>query len=397
MPTCAWWKTPRGPRLLVPTWYEEEQRLRLAVIDPYACKLVQEWNVDGNVDGLLPLVGEGLYYASVCRGRLLRAQPAKRRLVTLAENPVAVQCQCLAISPQRVLAVDSYDCGHAFALDLKTGEREDHGKVWQDDHRCNYGPAAFAGSGGRYFLANHGEGMPALWVTDTKTDRHWKVGPAAIQLVMMSDGTVWGATGPNPAGYRFSLQRCWTPQWQARSGTVFRYRPGQQQVDLIPALPQAGPIVEAPGKPGLVLAARHAELCAYDPQADRIVATVPLAGKALAAAAGTTRAVAYLVLSGPELWACRRQGEGWELSRVVDDFGPTDRGFFVLPESRRVVGIAADGLVTVYDPRTRQLSRIPGPAPQPAGPAVDPEEDAWYYAHKQVYRYALTGGTSGGD
>jgi len=385
----AWWRTGEDARLLTPIWHDEEQRVRLAVVDPFARRVVDEWEVDDNVDALIPLPGPGLHYASVCRGRLLKADPAKRRLVTLAENPVAIRCRCLAISPQRVLGTDSYDCGHAFTLDLKSAERRDHGKVWQDDHRCNYGPAAFAGTEGRYFLANHSEGMPALWVTDTRTDLHRQVGPSAIQLVAMRDGTVWGTTGPNPAGIRFDPRRCWVPGWQARFGSVFRYRPGQRQVDTISALSPAGPIVEAPGSLGLVIAAREAVLCVYDPEAEKIVQEIPLPGKALAAAHEAGQDAAYFVLEGSLLYACRKQRDTWKLTQVAADFGPVDRGFFTLPRTGRVLGVAADGMVTVYHLDSNKVTKMQGPPPEPTGPAVDLENDAWYFADDGVFRYTL--------
>jgi DNA-binding beta-propeller fold protein YncE len=77
------------------------------------------------------------------------------------------------------------------------------------------------------------------------------------------------------------------------------------------------------------------------------------------------------------------------IDELAPGFGPSDRGVFVLPDSGRLVGVAADGTVSVYDPETNAVSSISGPPPLPAGPAVGPAADAWYFAHRTVMRYVL--------
>ena len=56
------------------------------------------------------------------RGQFLRLMPATQRLVTLAVNPIPVECRCLAASPQGILGTDTYDCGYMFTKDLATGK-----------------------------------------------------------------------------------------------------------------------------------------------------------------------------------------------------------------------------------------------------------------------------------
>jgi hypothetical protein len=394
----VWWYSGEDVRLLVQTWHAEEQKVDLSVVDPLVGELVDRWEIDGKVDCLLPLPGDQRYFASANRGRLLMADDESRRLVTLAENPMAVQCRSLAISPRRTLGTDTYDCGHAFTRQVNTPMARDHGKVWRDDHRCNYGPSAFAGVDGRYLLANHSEGTPTLWVTDTQTDRHWSVGPCAIQLVPMRDGTVWGTVGPNPAAYEFDPGRCWIPEWQARRGAVFTYHAGEERVEPLDALGPSGPLVEAPGEPGHVMLTVEDGICVYAPGRGEIIQRLTLPNEVLAAAHDPGRACSYFALSGAVLCRCRWTDGGWHLAEVASGFGPSDRGFFVLPRSGRVLGVAADGMLSVYEPRTDSIRRLQSPQPPPAGPAVDPLEDAWYYADDEVFQYELTtrpGSTAG--
>jgi hypothetical protein len=73
-------------------------------------------------------------------------------------------------------------------------------------------------------------------------------------------------------------------------------------------------------------------------------------------------------------------------------FGGVERGFFVLPASGRVVGIAAEGHVMFREADGNRLTSIdaPAPPPPPAGPAVHPTRDAWYFADRGVTEYTLT-------
>jgi DNA-binding beta-propeller fold protein YncE len=74
---------------------------------------------------------------------------------------------------------------------------------------------------------------------------------------------------------------------------------------------------------------------------------------------------------------------------VSDSFGSAERGFFVLPATGRLVGVGGDGTVSAFDPQSGNVRQYAGPLPLPAGPAVDPDCDAWYFADQEVVRYAL--------
>jgi hypothetical protein len=272
----------------------------------------------------------------------------------------------------------------------------DHGRVWLDDHRCNYGPAAFAGDDGRYFLANHGESWPRLWVTDLETNRHWPVGQAATQLVRFEDGTVWGVEGPNPPAVAFVAGRCWTPEWRTWAGALFRYRPGAETVELFPEVTARGPIAELPGsRPRLVCVDVEQGVGISDD-----LSSVQLSShwrfdedSVVGLATDYRRECVYLVLSDGRVEALRRRDEDplqdTELDDLASGFGAGERGVFVLPESGRLVAVAADGTISVCDLQTNAIASVPGPPPLPAGPAVDPTADAWYFAHRTVVRYTL--------
>lgn len=380
------WRTDGDTlRLLAPWWNGE--KLSLLSIDLLARKVVDTWQVDGDFTTAWQLPGSDMYFISP--GHLFRADVGSRRLKTVAVNPVPAECRCLAISCQRVLGTDTYDYGHCLTYDLGTGRSRDHGKVWADDHRANHGPAAFAGADGRWLVANHSEGMPALWVTDTEANRHWRIGEAAIQMVAFRDGTVWGTVGANPSSIVFDPARSWVAGWQARPGPVFRYRPGEKSVDVIPSLGKVGPLAESPGEEGRVLAARPGEILLYDPRRDLIVTRVPLQADAIAAAGSGKRDRVYLLLRDGTLVKVRQDARPLAISRLCTGFGSAERGFFVLPRTGRVVGVGLDGSVSVFDPASRRLVRTRTESPPPAGPAVDPNDDAWYFAGNSVTRYRL--------
>lgn len=379
----GWWVSSGEPRLLVSEYDERESRARLAVVDAARRRVVARWAVEGNDVPPQRLAGEGLWFISSARGSLFRADPEQQRLVAVARNPVPVECRCLAAAPDGLLGTDTYDCGFAFTFDPRSGRHQDHGRVWLDDHRCNHGPAAFAGSAGRTLLANHGGATPTLWATDCLTNRHWRVGGPAVQLVRFTDGTVWGTQGANPPSIHFDPATCWTPAWAARPGALFRYRDGAGEVEVFPEAGPTGCLAEAPGEQGHLLLAAGDILRRFDPEARRVVAeaTLPAPIIALAAAARA----AYLVLADGSVF--RLTGAEMAPRRCARGFGPVARGCFVLPRSGRLVGLAADGTVSCCDPDTGAVQRVDGPVPLPAGPAVDPEEDAWYFAGREVVRY----------
>jgi len=137
----------------------------------------------------------------------------------------------------------------------------------------------------------------------------------------------------------------------------------------------------------------------YDSQADRVVQKMPVQGDVAAATGSGIRNVAYLLLrDGTLLDACQQNAQSVAISPVATGFGSAERGFFALPRSGRVVGVALDGFLTVFDPESKSLSRVKAEVPPPAGPAADPHEDAWYFAGRQLTRYRLdrdTGTRSG--
>jgi hypothetical protein len=307
--------------------------------------------------------------------------------VKVASNPTPVECRCLAASPDGRLGADTYDCGAVFTRPI-SGDQEpiSHGRVWFDDHRANYGPAAFAGVEGRYFLANHGEDIRVarLWATDVRTNRHHRLAEhAALQLVRLTDGRVAGTLGPNPPVLDFDPTKCWAPSWVARPGPAFVYEPGETRVRMLPTLETAGPI--AAWRNGRVLVAIASRLLVYDLASQRVEREIPLPASAIAAASDPTRDRAYVLLEGGAAQVLA--GDEPRIAARVP-FGPSGRGFFVVP-SGSLVGIAHDGGVTVLRPGDTQPAAAEGPAPLPAGPAVDPRDDAWYFAHRSVTRYEL--------
>lgn len=130
----------------------------------------------------------------------------------------------------------------------------------------------------------------------------------------------------------------------------------------------------------------------FDWKTDRIVQRFPLPSRVIAAAHDAGRTVTYLALANGTLHAVtkstRKKGQ-FAMIQVAQKFGPTNRGFFVLPGSGRVLGVAANGVLTVYDPGSQGVTRTSGPVPLPAGSAVDPREDVWYYADKKVVSYSF--------
>lgn len=385
----AWWRHGGRDLLLMQTWEEERQRAHLATVDPDTGEVLGEWSRELHEPGgdfLMAPGGEFYFYTFT---RLLKANLETRALEQVAENPTPAECRCLAMSPAGVLGTDTYDLGYAFTLDRSTGASRSHGKVWADDHRANYGPAAFAGRG-RYLVANHGEAMPGLWATDTRTNRHQRVGAAAIQLVRFTDGSVWGTQGPNPSSIAFDPETCWTPAWQARRGPLFQYKPGAETVELLPELGEVGAVAEAPGRVGRLLAVAGRELLVIDIASRETLHRLPLADECVAMAGDARRHRVYLLLADGTLVSCRGWHEGVRLKAACSDFGAADRGLLVLRGSETVVGIAGDGQVSVWNPQTETLTRLQGPAPAPAGPAVDAKEDAWYYADRVVTRHTVT-------
>jgi hypothetical protein len=228
--------------------------------------------------------------------------------------------------------------------------------------------------------------MPTLWVTDLQTDRHWRAGPAAIQLIRCSDGTVWGTQGQNPSSIAFDPQRCWTPSWHSTPGPLFCYTPGAAVVEVVPEAGLVGPLVEAPKAGALLWLGKGDTACLFDTHEGRAVAECRLPGPILAISADPARGLVWFVLDAGSVWRASGPAapQPW-----TEGFGPLERGCFVLPATGRLVGLGGDGTVVVLAPHERTVTRHEGPPPLPAGPAVDPTQDRWYFAHRHLAAYTL--------
>lgn len=397
---CGWWQQNGQPRWLVAQHAPGEGESSIAVVDVTRRQVVERWQLPGHEMPPARLAGPGLWFVSSARGTLYRAEPGKKRLVPVAVNPEPAECRCLAMSPAGRLAAYTYDCGFAFTFDPKTGKAVDHGRVEFDDHRCVFGPAAFAGPSGRYLLANHGDTLPRLWVSDLEANRHEPLGETAIQLLRAGDGTVWGRQGPLSRGdLEFVADRSWTPARAEARGKLFRYRPGEHRLEVMSKLGPVGPVAPVPGRPEKLLVGLEKGVGVLDVGQQKIVARAKLPA-ALTAAVPDASAV-YLVLTDASLLSATVAADGTLRTKyLAADFGPVDRGCFLLPRSRCLVGVAGDGSVKRFDPRSGAIDRVPGRVPPGAGPAVHPTEDVWYFAGRQVLRYALgsaADGAQGGD
>jgi hypothetical protein len=151
-----------------------------------------------------------------------------------------------------------------------------------------------------------------------------------------------------------------------------------------------GPVAEAPGRPGSLLVSLRQGVGVYDAEKQKVSAEKELPSAVLAVATDSTAGMVYLVLADGSLWSCRvgRAGQ-LTIGKIATAFGPCDRGCLLLPRSRRLVGIAADGTVSVFEPEKGIVAKVKGPVPLPAGPAAHPTEDVWYFADRHVLQYAL--------
>lgn len=388
----SWWHDGEASRLLITHLAPEEVRGTIAVVDVEKQQVVERWTVDTNDRPPQRIPGGHLWFTSLARGTLYKADPERKHLDVMATNPVPTECRCLAASPDGRLGTDTYDCGFAFTRRIDSETFTDHGPVWIDDHRCNYGPAVFAGEQGRYLLANHGENVEVskLWVTDVETNRHWRVGPSVLQLVRFKDGTVWGTLGANPPWLHFDESICWTPAWQSRPGTLFRYKAGAEQVEIYEAAGEVGALAELPGGSGQLVFGFENKLCVYDTNHYQVTDVTTLPSPILAVTADYRGQQVWVVLEDGAVWGCEAATEE-EITATqrAKGFGSVNRGCFVLPQSGYLIGVGSDGLVSVFDPATGSVSTIPGPVPLPAGPAVDPVEDAWYSVDRRVVKYWL--------
>ena len=81
-------------------------------------------------------------------------------------------------------------------------------------------------------------------------------------------------------------------------------------------------------------------------------------------------AIACLLLEGGSLYAISQDGRPAASRKVAEGLGPCERGLFVLSRRGRVVGVEADEDLSVFDPETKEVARMLGPAARFAVPAV---------------------------
>jgi hypothetical protein len=130
-------------------------------------------------------------------------------------------------------------------------------------------------------------------------------------------------------------------------------------------------------------------LSEFDARSGSIVDTASLESPAMLAAFDARQRVAYLLDTASRLLKVTSTPQGITVAVAAPEFGPADRGLLVLPVTGRVVALGEDGAVTVYDPAMSKVHRASGPVPEPAGPATDPTDDAWYFAGEHAVRYRL--------
>jgi hypothetical protein len=160
-------------------------------------------------------------------------------------------------------------------------------------------------------------------------------------------------------------------------------------VEVLAGLGKVGPIAEDPGPAGNLLLGLGKAVAVFDPEQQKIMAEKRLPAAVTAVVPDATGGVAYLVLEDGSLWSCRFDKKQQLRAERLVPFGQVSKGCFLLPRSRRLVGVAADGMVTVFEPSKGTVTRVQGPVPPAAGPAVHPTEDVWFFAHRRVLRYAL--------
>lgn len=396
----GWWRGEDGkgePRWLISQYDTDKQTGSVAVVDVLRQRVDERWTVDGHDTQLtraLDIDGPGVWFYTGTPGALCRIDTKAKKFIRVAENPMAVECRNLAASYEGQLGTDTYDCGYVFTFDPDTREHEVHGRPYFDDHRCNYGPAAFAGfrksaGDGFWFVSNHGEEERTvhLYATDVMSNRHRRIGLPAIQLVRMGDGTVCGRLGRNPPSIAFDPMTCWTPAWIAQEGEAFRYVPGREKVDML-EWGKVGPITPLPRTLTLAAVAQGAQLNIRDLDGGAPLDSADMGSPIVALASDMSHGLVYVALQGGQVARCTLKDNRFVDTRYLP-FGLVDRGFFVLPRSGRVVGISGDGTVTVLNPQTLARDQFAGPVPMPAGPAVHPTRDAWYFANRSLTEYTL--------
>lgn len=389
----GWWHQHEKAYLLIGYNNQDEEEVCIAVFDIETRKIVDRWKAEGIREpspGLIP--GPGLWFMSGGRGVLYQADPEQKKLIPMVINPEPVECRSLAYSPRQVLGTDTYDCGYVFTYNLKSKSFVDHGKVTLDDHRCHYGPAAFAGKDGNYLVANHGDGggWPKLWVTELENNKHWSIGETAIQLLTADDGVVWGTIGETVTAYKFKPKKCWISSWQSKPGKLFRYKPGEHKAEVVEEAGIVGAISPVPGMANRLLLASNEQVILFDTESRQVVHRQAMPGAVKGMSRHNNSKLVYLLLEGGLLYRCRTfRHDGFELGLCAEGFTLFERGFFALPVSGAVVGVDHDGRINVWNEETGNVHTLKGPEPLPAGPAVADDEDAWYYADRFVMKYSI--------
>ena len=357
----------------------------LIAYNPRTESVVRKWYDDSGEQRLSRVRGnhDSMLFKSAARGTLFEARMDDDKLRTLVVNPVPVECRSLAMSPANRLGTDTYDCGYVFTADEETMEFTPHGRVWEDDHRCNFGPAVFT-EDSRYFFANHSEGMSSLWMTDTIENTSRSIGESAIDLISVQCGLIAGKHGPCPPHYRYDKTMHWMDDWREKEGELFFFSPsdsetrktGLQITGLSPAPDIAGHIAISIGNTLSLYNVEKLEQVSSVIMDDKIVRIAPAKGGGFC-----------VVTAGGELYRCAYENNTLKPTHLCSGFTERSRGFFVLPISGNAVALS-DQYATVYGAEGYRQIELSQPFPQ-TGPAVSRTRDSFYFADMSVTRYCF--------
>ena len=150
-------------------------------------------------------------------------------------------------------------------------------------------------------------------------------------------------------------------------------------------------IVQSPNRPESVLVGMGKRIGLFAPKSEKVIAEADLPSTLAAMVLDDKGGQAFLVLSDRSVLSCKvTTDQRLAVTHLGVRLGATDRGCFILPQNRRLVSIGKDGEVSIFDPKTRTIQTVKGPAPLQAGPAVHPTEDAWFFADRQLLRCTPT-------
>lgn len=351
--------------------------------------------------GSVCIDANGVWWLGGAGFGLVRFDEAKRTCVPTVSNPTPAPTRCLAASPDGMLGTDTFDLGHMFTFDPQKRISKSHGKVWADDHRCNYGPAAFSGDG-RYFICNHGQATPKLFVTDVEQNSSWSIGKTASSLITCSDGSVWGVEGASVDTVDIFLPPIsWTPQNQRQQtpAKVFRYHPGAKEVEVInhdwlfwgysPLLAE----LEYDGKVCILAVSPAKSECGWvvlDMNSTNILNRGKMQVPAWSITSDDKKKAAYMIGEDGCLYKLVISQKGDLVQdKVAEDFGTGSRGFFYLPGLASFISIESDGTVNGFSVANGTKFYAKGPVPLPSGPAVDATRNCWYFSGDIIVKYAI--------